>query len=187
MALRHCPQKKGVVHRIYTESPKKPNSAKRKVARVRLVGTTRHLRVKVPGPGHGSLARFGQVLIRGAHPRDLPGIRYSIIRGKLGSNAVFSRRKGHSKYGLRKRQIEQLKLAALGVLFGKDSGGPLVSLSRAPLPFSTFLLLSLPSPTPPFFAVGLTDKIPYPTTTMRYHLRVTPDPTLRKKYRKLQR
>lgn len=116
MALRHCPQKKGVVHRIYTESPKKPNSAKRKVARVRLVGTTRHLRVKVPGPGHGSLARFGQVLIRGAHPRDLPGIRYCIIRGKLGSNAVFGRRKGHSKYGLRKRQIEQQQLQALGTL-----------------------------------------------------------------------
>ena len=116
MALRHCPQKKGVVHRIYTESPKKPNSAKRKVARVRLVGTTRHLRVKVPGPGHGSLARFGQVLIRGAHPRDLPGIRYSIIRGKLGSNAVFGRRKAHSTYGLRKLQITQLKLQELGLL-----------------------------------------------------------------------
>ena len=109
MALRHCPQKRGVVQRVYTESPKKPNSAKRKVARVRLPSFPRILRVKVPGPGHGNLAKFTPVLIRGSHPRDLPGVRYSIIRGKLGSHPIFSRRKGHSKYGLKKRQImEQL-------------------------------------------------------------------------------
>ena len=105
MALRHCPQRRGTVHRIYTESPKKPNSAKRKVARVRLGGSTRSLRVKVPGPGHGNLAKFAPVLIRGSHPRDLPGIRYSIIRGKLGSNPVQGRRKARSKYGLKKRHL----------------------------------------------------------------------------------
>jgi small subunit ribosomal protein S12 len=95
-----------VVHRIYTESPKKPNSAKRKVARVRLSSGPRYLRVKVPGPGHGNLARFAPVLVRGSHPRDLPGIRLSIIRGKLGSNPVMTRRKARSKYGLRKRHLE---------------------------------------------------------------------------------
>lgn len=101
-ALDGCPQKRVVVHRMGTESPKKPNSAKRRVARVRIPGNPRHLRVKLPGPGHGNLARYAQVLIRGSHPRDLPGIRYSIIRGVLGSVPVFTRRKGRSKYGLRK-------------------------------------------------------------------------------------
>jgi small subunit ribosomal protein S12 len=106
--LERCPQKRVVVHRIYTESPKKPNSAKRRVVRARIPGRERHLRVKLPGPGHGNLARYAQVLIRGAHPRDLPGIRYSIIRGKLGSTPVLTRRKGRSKYGLRKRTIALL-------------------------------------------------------------------------------
>jgi small subunit ribosomal protein S12 len=92
-----------MVHRIYTESPKKPNSAKRRVVRARIPGSHRNLRVKLPGPGHGNLARYAQVLIRGAHPRDLPGIRYSIIRGALSSLPVFTRRKGRSKYGVRKR------------------------------------------------------------------------------------
>jgi small subunit ribosomal protein S12 len=104
--LAGSPQKRVVVHRIGVEKPKKPNSAKRSVVRARLLGTDRHLRVKLPGPGTGKLAKFGQVLIRGAHPRDLPGVRYSIIRGKLSSQPNFLRRKARSKHGLRKRHLE---------------------------------------------------------------------------------
>jgi small subunit ribosomal protein S12 len=106
MVLAGSPQRRVVVHRIYTEDPKKPNSANRRVVRVRVPGTLRYFRAKLPGPGHGNLAKFAQVLIRGAHPRDLPGIRYSIIRGKLGSLPVYGRRKGRSKYGLRRRHTE---------------------------------------------------------------------------------
>jgi small subunit ribosomal protein S12 len=76
------------------------------VVRARLLGSDRQLRVKLPGPGTGKLAKYAQVLIRGAHPRDLPGIRYSIIRGKLGSQPNFNRRKARSKHGLRKRHLE---------------------------------------------------------------------------------
>lgn len=103
-ALKGCPQKRGVVNRIVVESPKKPNSAKRKVAKIRLC-TGKKLRVKVPGIGQGTLQKFSPILIRGAHPRDLPGIRYSIMRGKLGSSPVFERRKARSKYGLKKKYI----------------------------------------------------------------------------------
>ena len=110
MVLGGSPQKRVVVHRIYTEKPKKPNSAKRAVVRARLLGSERHLRVKLPGPGTGKLARYAQVLIRGAHPRDLPGIRYSIIRGKIGSQPNFLRRKARSKHGLRKRHLEMYPL-----------------------------------------------------------------------------
>ena len=102
-ALKGCPQKRGVVNRIITESPKKPNSAKRRVAKIKLC-TGKRLRVKVPGIGQGSLQKFSPILIRGSHPRDLPGIRYSIIRGKLGSNPVFERKKGRSKYGVKRKQ-----------------------------------------------------------------------------------
>lgn len=102
-ALRGCPQKRGIVNRLITESPKKPNSAKRRVAKIRLC-TGKRLRVKVPGIGQGSLQKFSPILIRGAHPRDLPGIRYCIIRGKLGSSPVFERKKGRSKYGVKKKR-----------------------------------------------------------------------------------
>jgi len=103
-ALKGCPQKRGVVNRIVTESPKKPNSAKRRVAKIRLC-TGKRLRVKVPGIGQGSIQKFTPILIRGAHPRDLPGIRYSIIRGKLGASPVFERRKARSKYGMKRKYI----------------------------------------------------------------------------------
>lgn len=104
LALKGNPQKRGVVNKIGVESPKKPNSAKRKVARVRLC-TGKNIRVKVPGPGVGNLQKFSPVLIRASHPRDLPGVRYSIIRGKLGSNPVLVRRKARSKYGIKKRHL----------------------------------------------------------------------------------
>ena len=105
-ALHRCPQRRGVCLQVKTKTPKKPNSAKRKVAKIRLC-TGKNLRVKIPGEGHGNLQKFSPVLIRGSHPRDLPGIRYSIIRGKLGSNPVFARRKGRSKYGVKKRHITE--------------------------------------------------------------------------------
>lgn len=100
-ALRGNPQKRGVVRRLGTESPRKPNSAKRRVARVRL-STGKTVRVKVPGEGAGTLQKFSAVLVRGAAPVDLPGVRYAIIRGKLGSNPWLERRRGRSKYGVKR-------------------------------------------------------------------------------------
>jgi small subunit ribosomal protein S12 len=105
MALRNSPQKRGVVQRIGFESPKKPNSAKRRTARVRLVGSFRLRRVKIPGPGSCGVAKFSAVLVHGHHPRDLPGVRLCIIPGKLGASPLFGRRQGRSHYGLRKRML----------------------------------------------------------------------------------
>lgn len=155
MVLKGCPQKRVVVHRVYTESPKKPNSAKRRVVRARILGSPRHLRVKLPGPGHGNLPRFGQVLIRGAHPRDLPGIRYSVIRGKLSSQPVFSRRKAASKYGLKKRVIMQLRLKAATEAYEVEKAAKAAKAARAAPPpppttddTSTPLAHALPSKQP---------------------------------------
>ena len=99
-ALRSCPQKRGVCTRVYTTTPKKPNSALRKVARVRL---TNHIEVTayVPGEGH-NLQEHSIVLIRGGRVKDLPGVRYHIIRGALDSAGVDARRQGRSKYGAKR-------------------------------------------------------------------------------------
>ena len=99
-ALKGCPQKRGVCVRVYTSTPKKPNSALRKVARVRL---TNGLEVTsyIPGIGH-NLQEHSVVLIRGGRVKDLPGIRYHIIRGTLDSSGVDDRRRGRSKYGAKK-------------------------------------------------------------------------------------
>jgi small subunit ribosomal protein S12 len=99
-ALRGCPQKRGVCIRVYTSTPKKPNSALRKVARVRL---TNQIEVTsyIPGIGH-NLQEHSVVLIRGGRVKDLPGIRYHIIRGTLDSSGVEDRRRGRSKYGTKK-------------------------------------------------------------------------------------
>ena len=99
-ALRGCPQKRGVCIRVYTSTPKKPNSALRKVARVRL---TNGLEVTsyIPGIGH-NLQEHSVDLIRGGRVKDLPGIRYHIIRGTLDSSGVEDRRRGRSKYGAKK-------------------------------------------------------------------------------------
>lgn len=99
-ALRACPQKRGVCIRVYTSTPKKPNSALRKVARVRL---TNGLEVTsyIPGIGH-NLQEHSVVLIRGGRVKDLPGIRYHIIRGTLDSSGVEDRRRGRSKYGAKR-------------------------------------------------------------------------------------
>jgi small subunit ribosomal protein S12 len=99
-ALKGCPQKRGVCTRVYTITPKKPNSALRKVARVRL---TNGMEVSsyIPGEGH-NLQEHSVVLIRGGRVKDLPGVRYHIIRGTLDAIGVSERRQGRSKYGTKK-------------------------------------------------------------------------------------
>ncbi len=99
-ALRGCPQKRGVCVRVYTTTPKKPNSALRKVARVRLM-TGMEVTAYIPGVGH-NLQEHSIVMIRGGRVKDLPGVRYHIIRGVLDSMGVADRRQGRSKYGAKK-------------------------------------------------------------------------------------
>jgi small subunit ribosomal protein S12 len=99
-ALRGCPQKRGVCIRVYTSTPKKPNSALRKVARVRLTNGI-EVTSYIPGIGH-NLQEHSVVLIRGGRVKDLPGIRYHIIRGTLDSSGVEDRRRGRSKYGTKR-------------------------------------------------------------------------------------
>jgi small subunit ribosomal protein S12 len=99
-ALKGCPQKRGVCTRVYTSTPKKPNSAIRKVARVRL--TNGHeVTSYIPGEGH-NLQEHSLVLIRGGRVKDLPGVRYHIIRGALDATGVDGRNQGRSKYGTKK-------------------------------------------------------------------------------------
>ena len=99
-ALEACPQKRGVCTRVYTTTPKKPNSALRKVARVRL--TNGHeVTSYIPGEGH-SLQEHSVVLIRGGRVKDLPGVRYHIIRGVLDTQGVRDRRQRRSKYGAKR-------------------------------------------------------------------------------------
>jgi small subunit ribosomal protein S12 len=99
-ALRECPQKRGVCVRVYTTTPKKPNSALRKVARVRLTNGM-EVTAYIPGIGH-NLQEHSMVLVRGGRVKDLPGVRYHIIRGSLDSLGVDDRRKSRSKYGTKK-------------------------------------------------------------------------------------
>ncbi len=99
-ALRECPQKRGVCVRVYTTTPKKPNSALRKVARVRLTNGI-EVTAYIPGVGH-NLQEHSVVLIRGGRVKDLPGVRYHIIRGTLDALGVEDRRKSRSKYGAKK-------------------------------------------------------------------------------------
>ncbi len=99
-ALQGCPQKRGVCTRVYTSTPKKPNSALRKVARVRLTNSM-EVTSYIPGVGH-NLQEHSVVLIRGGRVKDLPGVRYHIIRGTLDSIGVQERRKSRSKYGAKK-------------------------------------------------------------------------------------
>ncbi|MCE5253549.1 MAG: 30S ribosomal protein S12 [Actinomycetia bacterium] len=96
-ALKGAPQKRGVCTRVYTTTPKKPNSALRKVARVRLVNGM-EVTAYIPGIGH-NLQEHSVVLVRGGRVRDLPGVRYKIIRAALDSAGVANRKRGRSKYG----------------------------------------------------------------------------------------
>lgn len=99
-ALQGCPQKRGVCTRVYTSTPKKPNSALRKVARVRLTNGI-EVTSYIPGVGH-NLQEHSVVLIRGGRVKDLPGVRYHIIRGTLDSIGVQERRQSRSKYGAKR-------------------------------------------------------------------------------------
>jgi small subunit ribosomal protein S12 len=99
-ALQACPQKRGVCTRVYTVTPKKPNSALRKVARVRLTNGM-EVTAYIPGVGH-NLQEHSVVLIRGGRVKDLPGVRYKIIRAALDTSGVNDRRQGRSKYGAKK-------------------------------------------------------------------------------------
>ena len=99
-ALQSCPQRRGVCTRVYTTTPKKPNSALRKVARVRLTNTI-EVTTYIPGVGH-NLQEHSIVLIRGGRVKDLPGVRYHIVRGSLDASGVNGRNKSRSKYGTKK-------------------------------------------------------------------------------------
>ena len=106
-ALKGCPQKRGVCTRVYTTTPKKPNSALRKVARVRL---TNQLEVTayIPGIGH-NLQEHSVVLVRGGRVKDIPGVRYHIVRGTLDSSGVQERNQSRSKYGTKRPKAAAAK------------------------------------------------------------------------------
>jgi len=99
-ALQRCPQKRGVCTRVYTTTPKKPNSALRKVARVRLTNSI-EVTTYIPGVGH-NLQEHSIVLIRGGRVKDLPGVRYHVVRGTLDTAGVGDRKQGRSKYGAKR-------------------------------------------------------------------------------------
>ncbi len=99
-ALQACPQRRGVCTRVYTTTPKKPNSALRKVARVRLTNGL-EVTAYIPGEGH-NLQEHSVVMIRGGRVKDLPGVRYHIVRGTLDTSGVADRRKSRSKYGAKR-------------------------------------------------------------------------------------
>ncbi|MDR1448462.1 MAG: 30S ribosomal protein S12 [Candidatus Ancillula sp.] len=99
-ALKACPQRRGVCTRVYTSTPKKPNSALRKVARVRLSSGI-EVTAYIPGEGH-NLQEHSIVLVRGGRVKDLPGVRYHIVRGSLDAQGVKDRNQGRSKYGTKK-------------------------------------------------------------------------------------
>jgi small subunit ribosomal protein S12 len=100
-ALKSCPQKRGVCTRVYTTTPKKPNSALRKVARVRLTNQI-EVTAYIPGEGH-NLQEHSIVLIRGGRVKDLPGVRYHIVRGALDASGVDGRNQSRSKYGTKRK------------------------------------------------------------------------------------
>jgi len=104
-ALKACPQKRGVCTRVYTTTPKKPNSALRKVARVRLTNGI-EVTAYIPGIGH-NLQEHSVVLIRGGRVKDLPGVRYHIIRGALDTSGVQNRHQGRSKYGTKRPKAKK--------------------------------------------------------------------------------
>ncbi|MFN3927024.1 MAG: 30S ribosomal protein S12 [Pseudanabaenaceae cyanobacterium] len=111
-ALKACPQRRGVCTRVYTTTPKKPNSALRKVARVRLTSGF-EVTAYIPGIGH-NLQEHSVVLIRGGRVKDLPGVRYHIIRGTLDTAGVKDRKQGRSKYGAKRPKPGQPAAPAKG-------------------------------------------------------------------------
>ena len=101
-ALANCPQRRGVCTRVYTTTPKKPNSALRKVARVKLTSQV-EVTAYIPGEGH-NLQEHSMVLVRGGRVKDLPGVRYKIIRGSLDTQGVKNRKQARSRYGAKKEK-----------------------------------------------------------------------------------
>ncbi len=106
-ALRSSPQRRGVCTRVYTTTPKKPNSALRKVARVKL-STGMEVTAYIPGVGH-NLQEHSIVLVRGGRVKDLPGVRYHIVRGPLDATGVTDRKQGRSKYGAKRPKAAEKK------------------------------------------------------------------------------
>ena len=104
-ALQQCPQRRGVCTRVYTTTPKKPNSALRKVAKVRLTNKIEVI-AYIPGEGH-NLQEHSIVLIRGGRVKDLPGVRYHIVRGSLDTAGVKDRKQSRSKYGTKKEKAKK--------------------------------------------------------------------------------
>jgi small subunit ribosomal protein S12 len=109
-ALDACPQRRGVCVRVYTTTPKKPNSAMRKVARVRLTNS-KEVNAYIPGEGH-NLQEHSIVLIRGGRVKDLPGVRYHLVRGSLDAAGVDGRKQGRSKYGAKRPKAGKVAPAA---------------------------------------------------------------------------
>ena len=105
-ALEMCPQKRGVCTRVFTTTPKKPNSAMRKVARIRLTNNV-EVTGYIPGVGH-NLQEHSIVIIRGGRVKDLPGVRYHVVRGSLDCEGVEDRMKGRSKYGSRRPKEKRI-------------------------------------------------------------------------------
>ncbi len=103
-ALQGCPQRKGVCTRVYTQTPKKPNSALRKIARVRLTNGI-EITAYIGGEGH-NLQEHSIVLVRGGRVKDLPGVRYHIVRGTQDASSVEARRQGRSKYGAKRPKVK---------------------------------------------------------------------------------
>ena len=104
-ALMGCPEKRGVCIRVYTQTPKKPNSALRKVARVRLT-SRQEVTAYIPGIGH-NLQEHSVVLIRGGRVKDLPGVRYHVVRGTLDTAGAKGRKQGRSKYGAKREKAKK--------------------------------------------------------------------------------
>jgi small subunit ribosomal protein S12 len=119
-ALKSCPQRRGICTRVYTTTPKKPNSAIRKVARVKLTSGF-EITAYIPGDGH-SLQEHSIVLVRGGRVKDLPGVRYKIIRGALDATGVKNRSQGRSKYGARKTVVGAVKGTKGTTVKGKGKG-----------------------------------------------------------------
>jgi small subunit ribosomal protein S12 len=109
-ALNSCPQRRGVCVRVYTTTPKKPNSAMRKVARVRLTNS-KEVNSYIPGEGH-NLQEHSIVLVRGGRVKDLPGVRYHVVRGTLDTSGVAGRKQRRSKYGTKRPKLGQPATAA---------------------------------------------------------------------------
>lgn len=104
-ALKSCPQKRGVCVKVYTTTPKKPNSALRKVARV-MLSNKEEVTAYIPGEGH-NLQEHSIVMIRGGRVKDLPGVRYHILRGTLDTAGVANRKQGRSKYGAKREKAKK--------------------------------------------------------------------------------